>query len=58
MVIHVIWVDGWMDGRTVGADSSDRVAADLFTTVTDRGTVESKLQGRAGAVTAGKENRE
>lgn len=46
-----------MGGHTVGADSSDWVAADPLTTVTDSGAVEAVLQGRAAAVTAGK-NRE
>lgn len=43
-----------MEGHTVGADSSDWVAANSITTVTDRRTVEAKLQGGAAAVTAGK----
>ena len=47
-------MDGRMDGRTAGTDTSDRVALDALTTVTDRGAVEAELQGRAAAVTAGK----
>lgn len=54
--LHV-YMDGWREGHTVGADASYWVAADSVTTVTDRGTVEAKLQGGAAAVTAGK-NRE
>ena len=49
-------MDGRMDGRTAGTDTSDRVALDALTTVTDRGAVEAELQGRAAAVTAGKKN--
>lgn len=47
------WTDGWMDIHTAGADPSDWVAVDPFTTVTHRGTVEAELQGGTAAVTAG-----
>lgn len=43
-----------MGGHTVRAGTSDGVADDSFTTLTDRGAVEAKLQGRTAAVTAGK----
>lgn len=48
-----VWIEGERLGRTVGADSSDWVAADPITTLADRGTVGPKLQGGAAAVTAG-----
>lgn len=46
-----------MFGLTVGAGARGGVAADSVATVTERRTVETKLQDRAAAVTAGKHRR-